>query len=159
MVAAYNRQMKESRTFEIALNAIPVAKDARLVEIERGRVSEAARPLSATIAPGSVNFYLLASPADYTVPEGEPASPLKPIQQSLQLGMDFLRLQPTAAAGLDLPKKDPAKLYVAILKNRRSPLGGCDLGAGSIVATLGKQGDIVADQAGSRAAGDGRRCE
>jgi len=104
VVAAYNRQVKESRTFEIALNAVPVAKDARLVEIERGRVSEAAQTLSATVAPGSVNIYLLASPADYTVPEGVPAAPLKPIQQSLQPGMDFLRLQPTAAASLVLPK-------------------------------------------------------
>ena len=145
VVAAYNRHIKESRRFDITLTGIPVAEGARIIEIERGRISEFVGKIPATVAAGGVNFYLLAAPEDYTMPEGIEQGRPKPIQESLHPGTEFLRLQPKAIAGLGAAKKDPTKLYVAVLKNLRSPLGGCDLGAAPIVTALGKREDLVVE--------------
>ncbi len=145
VLAAYNRHVNETRSFDITLGNVPVAKDARIIEIERGRVSEFAGTVPATVKAGTVNFYLLAAPQDYAVPEGVPPAQLEPIQRSLHPGTKFLRLKPKSTASLRLPKKDPAKLYVAVLKNLRTPLTGCDLGARAIMTTLGKQEDLVVE--------------
>ena len=145
VVAAYNRHVKEARSFEIALNDIPVPEGAHIIEMERGRVSEFTGIVPAAVKAGDVSFYLLAAPEDYAVPEGIQPAPLAAIQSSLHPGVEFLRLKPKPAATSKRAKKDPTKIYVAVLKNLRSPLGGCDLGAVPIASTLEKRDDMVVE--------------
>ncbi len=145
VVAAYNRHVKESRSFRITPNGIPVPEGARIVETERGRVSEFTGTIPATVEAGDVNFYLLAAPEDYAVPDSIQPAAFKAIQTSLHPGVEFLRLKSKPAPSSKLAKKDPTKLYVAVLKNLRSPLSGLDLGAVPIVTTLQKQDDLVVE--------------
>ncbi|MGC9316590.1 MAG: hypothetical protein ACP5KN_00970 [Armatimonadota bacterium] len=145
VVAVYNRHVSEPRSARLALNGLPVAEDARAVEIERGRVSELGEGLSVDVAPGDVRFYLLASPEQYPLAEDAQPSAVEAIQRSMHPGTEFLRLEPEPAPAAGLAEKDPAKLYVAVLRNLRSPLGGCDLGADAIVAALEKRDDLVVE--------------
>jgi len=144
VIAAYNRHVKDARALDITLNGVPVPEGARVIEIERGKVSEFAGTVPATVQAGDVNLYLLATPQDYPVPQGVARADSESIQDSLHPGVEFLRLTPKAVAS-ERVKKDPAKIYVAVVKNLRSPLGGCDLGAVPIVATLEKRDDMVVE--------------
>ena len=145
VIAAYNRHVRESRSCDLTLSGVPVAEGARLVEIERGRVSDFAGKVPVTVGPESVNFYLLAAPGDYALPEGLQPTPLEAIERSPHPGTEFLRLQPKPKVSAGLSKKDPNKLYVAVLKNLRSPLDGLDLGAAAMVTTLEKREDLVVE--------------
>ena len=145
VVAAYNRHVREPRSFAITLSGVPAAEGARIIEIERGRVSEFAGKVPVRVGPESVNFYLLAAPGDYAVSEGTQPEALESIQRSLHPGTEFLRLQPKPKVSAEPSKKDPTNIYVAVLKNLRSPLGGCDLGAVPMVTALEKREDLVVE--------------
>ncbi|MEA3400099.1 MAG: hypothetical protein U9R79_02530 [Armatimonadota bacterium] len=145
VVAVYNRHVSEPRSVKLTLNDLPAAQDARAIEIEGGRVSELDGALSVEVRPGDVSFYLLASPEQYPLAEAAQGPGVEAIHRSLHPGTEFLRLEPEPARSADLPEKDPSKLYVAVLKNLRSPLGGCDLGGDAMVAALQKREDLVVE--------------
>jgi len=146
VVAVYNRHVSEPRRFEVGLSGLPAARDARAVDVERGREVELAGGLPVEVEPGGVRFYLLASPEAYPMPDfgGPVCAPT--LHQSLHPGTEFLRLEPEPPPRAELPEKDPSKLYVAVLRNQRSPLGGCDLGGGAIVATLQQQEGLAVER-------------
>jgi hypothetical protein len=145
VVAVYNRHVSETRAVDVALHEVPVAESARVIEIESGRVSELNGTLHAEVDAGDVGLYLLASPEQYPLPDAAEQPPIAPIHQSMHPGTDFLRLEPEPEREAGLPKKDASKVYVAVLKNLRSPLEGCDLGATPIVTTLSQRDDVVVE--------------
>jgi len=145
VVMVYNSHVNEPRTVDLTLNDLPVADGARVIEVEAGRVSDLDGALHAEVAPGHVGIYLLASPEQYAMSEVAERPPVAPVHLSMHPGTEFLRLEPEPERDADLPKKDSEKIYVAVLRNLRSPLEGCDLGATAMVAALSQRDDVVVE--------------
>ncbi len=146
VVAVYNSHVSETRAVDVTLNDLPLPEDARVIEIERGRVSELdGEAFHAEVPAGDVRLYLLANAQQYPLPQATEQPQVQRPHQSMHPRTTFLRLEPEPEREAGLPKKDSAKIYVAVLKNLRSPLEGCDLGATPMVTALDQRDDVVVE--------------